>query len=72
MVDGANLGARVYLPKLGDSRFLASFRDCRILCSKETEMLGNASRIAVLCSGITFLASAADAHDSWINKGGYR
>jgi hypothetical protein len=35
-------------------------------------MLRNAVRITLLCAGFALLASVAGAHDSWINKGGYR
>ena len=35
-------------------------------------MLRNAVRITLLLAGFALSAPLASAHDSWINKGGYR
>ena len=35
-------------------------------------MLSNAARSLLLVAGVAVSASVATAHDSWINKGGYR
>src|ERR1051326_1538951 len=52
--------------------FACSSDSPRPRTARGRNMLRNATRVILLSAGLAFPASPVDAHDSWINKGGYR